>query len=482
MIISWNTTNACNMMCKHCYRDAGVKAEQELSTEEGLKLIDQIAEVGFKIMIFSGGEPLMRKDIYTLVNHAREKGLRPVFGTNGTLLTAEVAKRLKDAGAAAMGISLDSIDHMIHDMFRGVYGSWQKAVDGMRACREIGLPFQIHTTVMDWNMAEVEDLTDFAVEEGAIAHHIFFLVPTGRVVNIEKETLRAEQYEELLRRIMKKQSEVKIELKPTCAPQFMRIASEMGLETRFNKGCLAGLSYCIISPLGIVQPCAYLNIPAGNVREKPFGEIWREAEIFKVLRTEEYKGACGSCRYKKYAAAAGPVPIFTRVTTWVRSHGACTRAERNRSHAVRCRGQKTSEHDSKGLSPGSEPYRELGVALGVPEEEVLARLQALMESGVIRRLGGVFDSRKLGYSGALCAMNVDKERIREVAGVVNSFTGVTHNYLREGFFNMWFTVLAPTGAKLGEILDEIRERTGIREILTLPSENIFKIRVNFDLD
>ena len=169
----------------------------------------------------------------------------------------------------------------------------------MRACREIGLPFQIHTTVMDWNMAEVEDLTDFAVEEGAIAHHIFFLVPTGRAVNIEKETLRAEQYEELLRRIMKKQSEVKIELKPTCAPQFMRIASEMGLETRFNKGCLAGLSYCIISPLGIVQPCAYLNIPAGNVREKPFGEIWREAEIFKVLRTEEYKGACGSCRYKK---------------------------------------------------------------------------------------------------------------------------------------------------------------------------------------
>lgn len=299
MIISWNTTNACNMMCKHCYRDAGVKAEQELSTEEGLKLIEQIAEAGFKIMIFSGGEPLMRKDIYTLVNHAREKGLRPVFGTNGTLLTAEVAKRLKDAGAAAMGISLDSIDHMIHDMFRGVYGAWQKAVDGMRACREIGLPFQIHTTVMDWNMAEVEDLTDFAVKEGAIAHHIFFLVPTGRAVNIEKETLRAEQYEELLRRIMKKQSEVKIELKPTCAPQFMRIASEMGLETRFSKGCLAGLSYCIISPLGIVQPCAYLNIPAGNVREKPFGEIWREAEIFKVLRTEEYKGGCGSCRYRK---------------------------------------------------------------------------------------------------------------------------------------------------------------------------------------
>jgi DNA-binding Lrp family transcriptional regulator len=129
-----------------------------------------------------------------------------------------------------------------------------------------------------------------------------------------------------------------------------------------------------------------------------------------------------------------------------------------------------------------EPYRELGTVLGITEEEVMARLRALLESGVIRRLGGVFDSRKLGYSGALCAMNVTKERIEETAGVVNSFEGITHNYLREGFFNMWFTVLAPTVARLEEILDEIRESTGIREILTLPAENIFKIRVNFDLD
>ncbi|HPZ42621.1 MAG TPA: AsnC family transcriptional regulator [Bacillota bacterium] len=129
-----------------------------------------------------------------------------------------------------------------------------------------------------------------------------------------------------------------------------------------------------------------------------------------------------------------------------------------------------------------EPYRELGNALGITEEEVIARLQSLMESGVIRRLGGVFDSRKLGYSGTLCAMNVPDERIRAVAGVVNSFDEVTHNYLREDYFNMWFTVLAPTVSRLGEILDEIRELTGIQEILTLPSENVFKIRVNFDLD
>ncbi len=299
MIISWNTTNACNLYCKHCYRDAGVKAEEELSTSEGLALIDQIAGAGFKIMIFSGGEPLMRDDIFTLLARAREKGLRPVFGTNGTLITGAVAARLKETGASVMGISLDSVDPESHDELRAVTGAWQGAVDGMRACREAGLPFQVHTTVMDWNMPEVERLTDFAVEMGAVGHHIFFLVPTGRAVNIETESLRAEQYEKLLHRIMKKQAEVKIELKPTCAPQFMRIASQMGMQTRFTKGCLAGISYCIISPKGVVQPCAYLNISAGNIRENDFGKIWHNAEIFQTLRSEKYQGGCGTCRYQK---------------------------------------------------------------------------------------------------------------------------------------------------------------------------------------
>jgi putative heme d1 biosynthesis radical SAM protein NirJ2 len=287
------------MYCKHCYRDAGAKAAEELSTGEGLALIDQIAGAGFKIMIFSGGEPLMRNDIFTLVARARDRGLRPVFGTNGTLLTGAVAARLKKSGASVMGISLDSLDPKSHDALRAYTGAWQGAVDGMRACKEAGLPFQIHTTVMDWNLPEIERLTDFAVESGAVGHHIFFLVPTGRAVNIEAESLRAEQYEELLHRIMKKQAEVKIELKPTCAPQFMRIASQMGMQTRFTKGCLAGISYCIISPKGIVQPCAYLNISAGNIREKDFSEIWRDAEIFQVLRSEKYQGGCGTCRYRK---------------------------------------------------------------------------------------------------------------------------------------------------------------------------------------
>ncbi|MDI6709728.1 MAG: putative heme d1 biosynthesis radical SAM protein NirJ2 [Bacillota bacterium] len=297
MLVSWNTTNACNLNCVHCYRDAGEKAARELSTAEARQLIDGIARAGFKIMIFSGGEPLMREDLYELLSYARRKGLRPVLGSNGTLVTPDIARRLKDAGAGAIGISLDSVSSEAHDRFRGVPGAWQGAVDGMRACREAGLPFQVHTTVMQWNYDEVEALTDFAVAEGAMAHHVFFLVPTGRAVDIETGSLRAAEYEKLLRRIMKKQGEVGIELKPTCAPQFVRIARQMGVPTRFTRGCLAGLAYCIISPRGDVQPCAYMEIKAGNVLETPFDEIWRRAPVFQRLRTRAYGGRCGTCDY-----------------------------------------------------------------------------------------------------------------------------------------------------------------------------------------
>ena len=298
-IVSWNVTNACNMYCAHCYRDAGCKAEDELSTADAKKLLTEIKRAGFQIMIFSGGEPLMRPDILELVKFADSLGLFPVFGTNGTLITPQMARDLKAAGARAMGISLDSLDAAKHDKFRSFPGGWQGAVDGMKNCKAAGLPFQIHTTVMDWNAPELEDMIDFAVEIGARAHHFFFLVPTGRAATIEEESLRAEQYEDVLTRIMRKQQTVPIELKPTCAPQFLRIAAELGLKSRFHRGCLAGLSYCIISPKGKVQPCAYLKEYLGDVRETPFDEIWRNNPVLQKLRTMKYDGGCGACKYQR---------------------------------------------------------------------------------------------------------------------------------------------------------------------------------------
>ena len=241
----------------------------------------------------------MRPDIYELVSYAAGKGLRPVFGTNGTLITSEVARRLKDAGACAMGISLDSADAAKHDAFRGLAGAYEATIAGMRACREAGLPFQVHTTVMEWNKDEVTDITDLVVELGGVAHYIFFLIPVGRGKFIGDTALRVAENEELLRRIMAKQLEVPIDIKPTCAPQFMRVAEQMGVPTRFTRGCLAGDTYCIVSPEGDVRPCAYMTEVAGNVRQTPFDTIWRESELFARLRSRNYGGACGTCDYRQ---------------------------------------------------------------------------------------------------------------------------------------------------------------------------------------
>jgi AdoMet-dependent heme synthase len=299
MIISWNTTRECHLKCKHCYRDAGAKEKRELSTDEGKKLINEIALAGFKILVLSGGEPLLRDDIYELCSHAKSVGLRPVFGTTGTTINTEVAMKLKAAGAACMGISLDSAGPELHDQFRQVPGAWQAAIDGMEACRKAGLPFQIHTTVVKQNYHEFESIADLAVAKGAIAHHIFFLVPTGRGKEIEADGLREKEYEQLLHRILKKQKTVNIELKPTCAPQFMRIARKMNIDMRFSRGCLAGTAYCCIIPSGDVHPCPYLPLKVGNVLETPFSEIWQNADLFKELRTDNLGGKCGTCDYKE---------------------------------------------------------------------------------------------------------------------------------------------------------------------------------------
>ncbi|UMZ73208.1 putative heme d1 biosynthesis radical SAM protein NirJ2 [Natranaerofaba carboxydovora] len=296
-LISWNTTRKCHLKCKHCYRDAGEKDNRELNFEEGKKLLDEIKESGFNIIIFSGGEPLLRDDIFDLVRHSKNIGLRPVFGTTGTTITREIARELKEAGALRMGISIDSKGPKLHDEFRQVEGSFDDAIKGMENCKAEGLEFQLNTTVVEQNYDEFEEITDLAVRLGAAAHHVFFLVPTGRAKDMEEEALRQKQYEKLLHRILNKQKEVDIELKPTCAPQFMRIADAKNMKMRFSRGCLAGLTYCCITPNGDVNPCPYLPVKVGNVLETSFTEIWNNSEMFNELRSEQLKGKCGICDY-----------------------------------------------------------------------------------------------------------------------------------------------------------------------------------------
>lgn len=297
MIISWNVTRACNLRCLHCYRDAGIPYPQELNFEEAKELLGEIAKAGFKILVLSGGEPLLRKDIYEIIAFAISCGLRPVLGTNGTLIDRNTAKKLKHAGLARVGISLDSSDSNVHDEFRQEKGAWDATVRAMKICREEGLELQVHTTVSKKNFKEIEKIIDFASEIGAKAHHIFFLIPTGRCKD-KNIFISSKDIGFLLYRILKKQKQVSLELKPVCAPQFIPVSIKLGIKTRFKQGCLAGLSYCCILPNGDVHPCPYLPMYLGNVRKIKFSQIWKENEVFTRLRSLNFSGKCGNCVYK----------------------------------------------------------------------------------------------------------------------------------------------------------------------------------------
>ena len=297
-LVSWNITRQCNLTCAHCYRDARERADpQELTTAEGVTLIGEVAEAGFRVLILSGGEPLMRGDLCDLIAAAKERGLRPVLGSNGTLITESAAGKLREVGLARAGISLDSADREYHNALRGSPTAWQEAVAGMKACRAVGLPFQINTTVTRQNQDQVLAITDAAIELGAVGHHVFFLVPTGRGKDIADDMVQAALYEKLLEALLLKQKDVSIEIKPTCAPQFVRIAERVGVQTRFSMGCLAARTYCVITPTGEVQPCPYLPVAAGNVHDESFASIWKNSEVLKSFRGKPLEGHCGTCRW-----------------------------------------------------------------------------------------------------------------------------------------------------------------------------------------
>ncbi len=477
VLISWNTTNACNLKCSHCYRDAGEMAAGELSFEEGRQLLRGIRQAGFRVIVFSGGEPLMRPDIYELIAYASSLGLRPVCGTNGTLLTPETVVRLKEAGTAVVGISLDSIDHEKHDHFRGVTGSWQAALDGATNCRAAGLPFQLHTTVFPWNYQEIEALNDMAAGIGARGHHVFFFVPTGRGRGHE-ETIEPKLSEDLLVRLLERQARLPMEIKPTCAPQFVRVARQRQLPTRFQRGCLAGISYCIIGPQGDVYPCPYMDLKIDNVRRQPFDEIWQHNEVFQKLRTEQYGGYCGICAYRGLCGGCRARSYAETGGDFMGEDPLCLYKD-EQEQKIRPLAEQVIIRLQSGLPLVPMPYNALAEELGVTRGSILRAIRWLCAKGIIRKLGAVFDLRNLGYASTLCAVRVPPDRVDEVAAVINAYPGVTHNYLREHDYNLWFTLIASSEEELCRLIQEIRQRTGIDDIISLPALRTFKIAVNF---
>ena len=309
-IISWNLTLRCPLSCPHCYVDAGRdEATGVLSTEEACAVIDQIRAVGTPVVVLSGGEPLMREDLCTIARYGTEQGLRMVMGTSGYFLNRSMAARLKEAGIRAAAISLDSADPAVHDSFRGVSGAWDRAVTAIRNCTEEGIGVQINMTAVRPSAGEIESVVAFGKSFGVNDYQVFFPIPTGRAGGMEPENPK--EYEAVIRHVLLTYHDSDINLRPTCAPQFRRIAKDIGIEKpAWGRGCIAGISYCRIYANGDVTPCPYLPASAGNVREVPFDRIWNESPVLHALRDParltgkcgrcEYKTICGGCRARAY--------------------------------------------------------------------------------------------------------------------------------------------------------------------------------------
>jgi AdoMet-dependent heme synthase len=314
-VIAWEVTRSCNLACVHC-RASAVRGpyEGELTTDEACALVDEIAAMAAPILILTGGDPLMRDDVFDIAAHAVGAGLRTVMSPNGTLVSPEVARRMKDVGIARISVSIDFPSAEEHDAFRGVQGAFDGAVRGIRNALDAGVQVQVNSTITKLNVQHLPALLRLSEELGAVSFHPFLLVPTGRGKELEEQELPAEEYERVLEWMYDAQQTSELFLKPTDVPHYWRVMrqrakalgrdlevharSHGGMDT-LSRGCLAGLGFCFISHTGQVQPCGYFDRVAGDVRRARFSDIWYRSPLFTELRDlSGLKGKCGACEYK----------------------------------------------------------------------------------------------------------------------------------------------------------------------------------------
>ena len=332
-LVFWETTAGCNLSCIHCRRIdvADQLMPNDLSRAEAFALVDDIVKVGTPILVLSGGEPLLRPDILEIARYGHSAGLPVTLASNGTLIDAALAQAIHDSHIKRVSISFDGADAATHDRFRNLAGSFDAAVRGFEALRACGVPVQINTTIAKHNQAQLEGILALAKRLGAVALHLFLLVPVGCGVEIaEEQMINAREYERVLNWLYDtERAEPDLQLKATCAPQYFRVTHQrrakehreglpaelpashhrqMGAHPQAGghpqmhaatKGCLAGTGVCFVSHQGDVFPCGYLPLKAGNVREQAFGAIWQGSDLFAQMRDPDLlTGKCGACQFK----------------------------------------------------------------------------------------------------------------------------------------------------------------------------------------
>jgi radical SAM protein with 4Fe4S-binding SPASM domain len=306
VILSFAVTRACNLKCKHCYSESVEEPHpDELTTEEAKVVIHDMAKSGARLLIFDGGEPLLRDDLCELIKYAGDVGLRPLLGTNATLIDKKMANNLKDAGLKAVAVSLDGYKAEVHDEFRGIEGTFNNTIAGIKELREVGLPFQIGPCIHSLNFGQLSGIVELARELGANACEVFDYIPSGRGGEDLSLELSTDERRELIREIIHLQRESD-DLVFRCIgiPQYWveveKTVPEDEVLMKFVRSCCgAGTRYACVMYEGTVYPCMVLHEKAGDVREKPFDEIWYTSEVFNTLRDrDKLEGKCGSCGYR----------------------------------------------------------------------------------------------------------------------------------------------------------------------------------------
>ncbi|MHC4477448.1 MAG: radical SAM protein [Planctomycetota bacterium] len=325
-LLFWESTIKCNLTCAHCRRlESDEAAYKDLTTDQAKGLLAQLAQLGrtqpfMPVLVFSGGEPLCREDLFELVGQARSLGITCALATNGTLIDAGVAQRIVDSGIARVAVSLDGATAEVHDRLRQLEGSFERALEGISRLRDTKVPFQINVTLTKHNAHQIEDIYELARAQGAVALHVFMLVPVGcGQVLAETDMLGPRQYEDMMVKIAELDGRDQLQVKVTCGPHYERVIREQGLhKTRMqsrhgpgdvpgrhkhggaSRGCLAGLGVIFVGHQGDVFPCGYLPVRCGNILEQSLSEIWYNNEDLARMRdSSSLEGKCGVCGYRQ---------------------------------------------------------------------------------------------------------------------------------------------------------------------------------------
>lgn len=322
-LLFWESTIKCNLNCAHCRRiDDEETVDADLSTAQAKRLIDQLAHLGRKqdfmpILVFSGGEPLCRNDIFELMDYAGSQELKCALATNGTLIDSDIARRISGSRIERVSISLDGATSEIHNKLRMQEGSFEAAINGIHCLHDCGIPFQINMTITRYNAHQLESVFALAGDLGAVAVHLFMLVPVGCGEEFaEEDMLSAEEYERLLKRVAQKEFGGGLEVKVTCGPHYERVIREQnkvsgsslvdtGQENpscahgHVSRGCLAGSGVLFVSHSGEVFPCGYLPVHCGNILRTSIEEIWNgSTDLARMRDPRQLKGKCGICSYR----------------------------------------------------------------------------------------------------------------------------------------------------------------------------------------